>query len=178
MSRIGNRPISVPDGVDLEVDGRNLRVRGPKGALEWTLPEGITISVEDGVVRVRRSSDDRTVKAMHGLAGALISNMVVGVSKGYTKSLEIVGVGYRAQAKGRGVELSLGYSHPIVYEPPEDITLEVPSPTKIVVSGIDKQKVGQVAAELRSFRPPEPYKGKGVRYEGEQVRRKAGKTGA
>ncbi len=178
MSRIGRKPIPVPAGVEVSIDGKHLTVKGPKGSLDWVLPEGISASLEDGVLSLQRSNEDRKTRAMHGLAGALVSNMVEGVSRGFTKALEIVGVGYRAAAKGRGVELSLGFSHPVHYEPPEGVTIEVPAPNKLVVSGIDKQKVGQVAAELRSFRPPEPYKGKGVRYEGEEVRRKAGKTGA
>jgi large subunit ribosomal protein L6 len=178
VSRIGKRPIPIPDGVELAIDGRNVTAKGPKGSLQWTLPEGILASMSDGVVRLERSGEDRTTRAMHGLAGALVSNMVEGVSKGFTKTLEIVGVGYRAAAKGRGVDLSLGHSHSIHYDPPEGVTIEVPAPNKLVISGIDKQMVGQVAAELRRMRPPEPYKGKGVRYEGEIIRRKAGKTGA
>lgn len=178
MSRIGKKQIAIPDGVDLDIDGRKICVSGPKGSLEWTLPEGIVVSVEDGAIRLDRTAEERSIRALHGLAGALVSNMVEGVSKGFTKSLEIVGVGYRAASKDRGVDLSLGYSHQIHYEPPDGVTIEVPAPNKIVVSGIDKQKVGQVAAELRAMRPPEPYKGKGVRYEGETIRRKAGKTGA
>lgn len=178
MSRIGKKPIAVPDGVDVTIDGASVRVKGPKGSLEWTLPEGIVASVDNGLLRLDRSNEDRTTRAMHGLAGALVSNMVEGVSTGFTRTLEIVGVGYRAAPKGQGVDLSLGFSHSIHYEPPEGVTIDVPAPTKLVVSGIDKQKVGRVAAELRAMRPPEPYKGKGVRYEGEAIRRKAGKTGA
>lgn len=177
MSRIGRKPIVLPEGVELVIEGRAVRVTGPKGSLEWNLPEGIVANVEDGLVKLERNDESRTTRAMHGLAGALLSNMVEGVSKGFTKSLEIVGVGYRATSKGRGVDLSLGFSHPVYFEPPEGVTIEVPQPNKIVVSGIDKQKVGQVAAQLRAVRPPEPYKGKGVRYEGETIRRKAGKTG-
>jgi len=177
VSRIGRKPIVLPNGVEIAIDGRAVRVSGPKGSLEWTLPEGIVAHVEDGLVRLERTNESRTTRAMHGLAGALVSNMVEGVSRGFTKTLEIVGVGYRASSKGRGVDLSLGFSHPVHFEPSEDVTIDVPQPNKIVISGVDKQKVGQVAAQLRALRPPEPYKGKGVRYEGEAIRRKAGKTG-
>jgi large subunit ribosomal protein L6 len=178
MSRIGKRPIQIPDKVRVAVEGRRIVVEGPLGSLDWELPEGISINVDDGVIRLSRDSDDRTKRALHGLAGALVRNMVEGVERGFSKSLELVGVGYRAASKGNGVELSLGYSHPIYYEPPEGVQIEVPAPNKLVVRGIDKQKVGQVAADLRRFRPPEPYKGKGVRYEGETIRRKAGKASA
>lgn len=178
MSRIGRRPIAIPDGVTVAVDGRRVEVKGPKGQLDWELPEGISLRVEEKVARLERSGDDRKSRALHGLAGALVANMVRGVSEGFSKSLELVGVGYRAAAKGRGVELSLGFSHPVYYEPPEGVKIDVASPTKLVVSGVDKQKVGQVAAEIRRFRPPEPYKGKGIRYEGEEIRRKAGKASA
>jgi large subunit ribosomal protein L6 len=178
MSRIGKRPIQIPDKVRVAVEGRRIVVEGPLGSLDWELPEGISITVDDGVIRLSRDSDDRTKRALHGLAGALVRNMVEGVERGFSKSLELVGVGYRAASKGNGVELSLGYSHPIYYEPPEGVQIEVPAPNKLVVRGIDKQKVGQVAADLRRFRPPEPYKGKGVRYEGETIRRKAGKASA
>jgi large subunit ribosomal protein L6 len=178
MSRIGKRPIQIPDKVRVAVEGRRIVVEGPLGSLDWELPEGISITVDDGVIRLSRDSDDRTKRALHGLAGALVRNMVEGVERGFSKSLELVGVGYRAASKGNGVELSLGYSHPIYYEPPEGVQIEVPAPNKLIVRGIDKQKVGQVAADLRRFRPPEPYKGKGVRYEGETIRRKAGKASA
>jgi large subunit ribosomal protein L6 len=178
MSRIGKRPIQIPDKVRVAVEGRRIVVEGPLGSLDWELPEGISITVGDGEIRLSRDSDDRTKRALHGLAGALVRNMVEGVERGFSKSLELVGVGYRAASKGNGVELSLGYSHPIYYEPPEGVQIEVPAPNKLVVRGIDKQKVGQVAADLRRFRPPEPYKGKGVRYEGETIRRKAGKASA
>lgn len=178
MSRIGRRPIPIPDGVSVAVDGRRVEVKGPKGQLDWLLPDGISLRVEEKVARLERSSDDRKSRALHGLAGALVANMIRGVSEGFSKSLELVGVGYRAAAKGKGVELSLGFSHPVYYEPPDGVKIDVPSPTKLVVSGVDKQKVGQVAAEIRRFRPPEPYKGKGIRYEGEEIRRKAGKASA
>lgn len=178
MSRIGSSPITVPSGVDVNISGANVSVKGPKGELSIELPEKITASVDDGTINVERENDDRPVKALHGLNRSLINNMVVGVTDGWRKDLEIIGVGYRANAKGPSkLELSLGYSHSIEVEAPEGITFDVPEPTKIGVVGIDKQAVGQVAAVIRSYRKPEPYKGKGVRYVGERVVRKAGKAG-
>lgn len=178
MSRIGSSPITVPAGVDVSVNGANVSVKGPKGELNLELPAKISASVDDGVLNVERENDDRPVKALHGLNRSLINNMVVGVTDGWRKDLEIIGVGYRANAKGPSkLELSLGFSHSIEVEAPEGITFDVPEPTKIGVIGIDKQAVGQVAAVIRSYRKPEPYKGKGVRYVGERVVRKAGKAG-
>ena len=177
MSRVGNKPIDLPSGVDLKVDGTSVTVKGSKGELSRQFSERIGFAVDDGVVTVTRPDDSRESKALHGLSRALLNNMVVGVSQGFTKDLEIQGVGYRAALKGRDVELQVGFSHPVVVTAPEGVTLEVPEPTKISVSGIDKEVVGQVAADIRSIRPPEPYKGKGIRYAGEHVRRKAGKAG-
>lgn len=177
MSRIGNKPIDLPSGVDLKVEGTSVTVKGSKGELSRRFSERIGFSVDEGVVTVTRPDDTRESKALHGLSRALLNNMVVGVSEGFTKQLEIQGVGYRAALKGRDVELQVGFSHPVVVEAPEGVTLEVPEPTKISVSGIDKEIVGQVAADIRNIRPPEPYKGKGIRYAGERVRRKAGKAG-
>ena len=178
MSRIGNAPVPVPSGVEVSVSGLDVTVKGPKGTLEHTIPEVISISVEDGEATVTRADDERDSKALHGLTRSLLNNMVVGVSQGFRKDLEIVGVGYRANAKGKDqIELALGFSHPINVKAPEGIEFDVPEPTKIGVIGIDKQAVGQVAAEIRAFRKPEPYKGKGVRYAGERVVRKAGKAG-
>jgi len=178
MSRVGLSPIPIPSGVEVTVDGRHVAVKGPKGELARELPEPITAKVDDGVLTVHRPDDARQSKALHGLSRALLNNMVTGVSEGFRKELEIVGVGYRAAAQGSSkLELQLGFSHPVFVEAPEGITFEVPAPTQIVVSGIDKQVVGQVAANIRSIRKPEPYKGKGVRYKDEQVRRKAGKAG-
>ncbi|MCX8057092.1 MAG: 50S ribosomal protein L6 [Ignavibacteria bacterium] len=176
MSRIGRKPVEIKKGVSVEIQNGTIKVKGPKGELTQTYDTRINITVENGQVILTRNSDDKRVRALHGLYRALIQNMIIGVSEGYTKKLEIVGVGYRAEWKGRGLQLALGYSHPIFFIPPQDVKIEVPAPTNIVVSGIDKQLVGQVAAKIRSFRPPEPYKGKGIRYEGEQIIRKAGKT--
>ncbi|GAB4280024.1 MAG: 50S ribosomal protein L6 [Coriobacteriia bacterium] len=176
MSRIGKEPIPVPSGVEVSVEGSTVRVKGPKGELVQTFDPAMSIRVEDGTVVVTRPSDEREHRSLHGLTRSLIANMVTGVSEGFEKVLEIQGVGYRAQAKGKAIELALGLSHPVVVEPPEGITFEVPDATTIIVRGIDKQVVGQVAAEIRSKRPPEPYKGKGIRYRGEHVRRKVGKT--
>mgnify|MGYP001139649672 FL=1 len=177
MSRIGNAPITVPSGVEITIDGPEVTVKGPKGELSRRFPERVTISVEDGVAKVTRIDDSRESKALHGLSRALLANMVTGVSEGYRKDLEIQGVGYRAQLKGRDLELQVGFSHPVTVPAPEGITFEVPEPTKISVVGIDKELVGQTAAVVRKVRPPEPYKGKGIRYVGEYVRRKAGKAG-
>jgi large subunit ribosomal protein L6 len=177
MSRIGRQPIPVPGGVEVKIDGRAISVKGPKGELSHTIAEPIEAKLEDGEIMVARPNDENTVRALHGLTRALLSNMVVGVTQGYTKTLEIVGVGYRVQAKGSNLEFSLGYSHPIVVEPPDGITFRVERPTLFSVEGIDKQKVGEVAANIRKLRRPDPYKGKGVRYQGEQIRRKVGKAG-
>ena len=176
MSRIGKQPIPVPSGVDVKIDGSTVSVKGPKGELSSTFNEEMMIELEDNVVTVRRPSDSRTHRSLHGLTRTLVSNMVVGVSEGFAKNLEIVGVGYRAMLKGTDLELNLGYSHPVTMKAEPNITFEVPAPTRVTVRGIDKQRVGQIAAEIRKVRPPEPYKGKGVRYEGERVRRKLGKT--
>jgi large subunit ribosomal protein L6 len=176
MSRIGKLPVPVPDGVDVKVDDLSVTVKGPKGELSQTMPEGVSIAVEDGEVVVTRDSDARTHRARHGLVRSLVANMVTGVSDGYTRTLELVGIGYRAVPKGSDLELQVGYSHPVLIEAPEGISFEVPQPTRVVVSGIDKVLVGQIAANIRKVRPPEPYKGKGIRYEDERVRRKAGKA--
>jgi large subunit ribosomal protein L6 len=178
MSRIGKAPIPVPSGVDVTIGDGHLTVKGPKGTLARDLPGTITVRQDGEALLVERPNDERQNRALHGLVRSLVNNMVVGVTQGFTKELEIVGVGYRANAKGPGaMELALGFSHPVNITAPDGITFEVPSPTRIVVQGIDKEKVGQVAADIRAWRKPEPYKGKGVRYSGEQVRRKAGKAG-
>jgi large subunit ribosomal protein L6 len=177
MSRIGRAPIPLPDVVEVQVTDGRITVRGPRGTLEQALPPDMAVHKEDGVLRVERPDDERQHRAMHGLTRSLVNNMVVGVTQGFQRDLEIVGVGYRAAAQGPArLELALGYSHPVVVEAPEGITFEVPAPTRVSVRGIDKQAVGQVAADIRSLRKPEPYKGKGVRYAGEVVRRKAGKA--
>ena len=177
MSRIGRSPIPLPSGVDVTVADGRITVRGPRGTLERALPPDMTIRQDDGVLLVERPDDARQHRALHGLTRSLVNNMVVGVTAGFTRDLEIVGVGYRAAAQGPNrLELALGFSHPVVVEAPEGITFEVPAPTRISVKGNDKQAVGQVAADIRSIRKPEPYKGKGVRYAGEVVRRKAGKA--
>jgi large subunit ribosomal protein L6 len=176
MSRIGRLPIPLPKGVEMKQADGQLSAKGPKGHLSMVIPADMIIKIEDDRVLVERPSDGRSHRALHGLTRALAANMVEGVTSGFSKSLEIIGVGYRAESKGRAIRLHLGFSHTIDYDPPEGVTLEVPQPTVVVVTGSDKQKVGQAAAEIRSFRPPEPYKGKGVRYKDEYVRRKAGKT--
>ena len=176
MSRIGKQPISVPTDVNISIQGRNVGVTGPKGSLDLDLPGEIDVRQEDGTVLVERPNDDRKNKALHGLTRSLINNMVIGVSEGFKKELEIVGVGYRAAKSGDGLELQLGFSHPVKVKAPEGITFDVPEPTQIIVSGINKEVVGQVAADIRSYRKPEPYKGKGIRYVGEHVARKAGKA--
>ena len=177
MSRIGKAPITVPSGVEVTIQGGNVAVTGPKGSLDLEVPGDITVRQEGEELLVERSDDERRNRALHGLARSLVNNMVVGVSEGFTKELQIVGVGYRAVAKGsNALELQLGYSHSIDVKAPDGVSFEVPEPTRIVVSGIDKQAVGQVAADIRSLRKPEPYKGKGVRYAGEYVARKAGKA--
>ncbi len=178
MSRIGKKPIPIPSGVTVSVDGATVRVKGPKGELERTFRSEMTIRIEDGQVLVERPSDETMHRALHGLTRALLANMVQGVSAGFRRALEIIGVGYRAEKKGGTLVLSVGYSHTVVYPEPAGISLTAPTPTTVLVEGIDKEKVGQVAAEIRAVRPPEPYKGKGIRYQGEQVRRKAGKAGA
>ena len=177
MSRIGRLPIPVPAGVDVSIDGSLVTVKGPKGALTHTVVEPISISREDGELLVTRPDDERDSRARHGLTRTLVNNMVVGVTQGYTKTMEIVGVGYRVTAKGSNLEFALGYSHPVPVEAPKGITFVVESPIKFRVEGIDKQLVGEVAANIRKLRKPDPYKGKGVRYAGEVVRRKVGKTG-
>jgi len=176
VSRIGKQPIPVPSGVEVKIDGSTVSVKGPKGELSGTYSDLIGIKMEEGAIVVERPDDSRESRSLHGLTRTLISNMVVGVSEGYAKNLEIVGVGYRATLKGSDLELALGYSHPVIVTPESGITFEVPAPTKITVRGIDKQRVGQVAADIRKWRKPEPYKGKGIRYEGEYVRRKLGKA--
>src|SRR6185312_13781785 len=177
MSRIGKLPIPVPSGVDVAIDGQLVTVKGPKGSLSHTVVEPITVSQEDGTLSVARPDDERESKSLHGLSRTLIANMVTGVTAGYSKTLEIVGTGYRVTAKGSDLEFALGYSHPVTVKAPDGITFRVEAPTRFVVEGIDKQKVGEVAANIRKLRKPDPYKGKGVRYQGEQIRRKAGKAG-
>ena len=178
MSRIGQAPIAIPAGVDVTIEGRTVKVKGPKGELTRTVPATISVQQVDNELRVARPDDERDNRALHGLTRTLVSNMVVGVTDGFRKQLDIVGVGYRAEAQGAdGIRLALGFSHPVVVKAPQGVTFEVPVPTQIVVAGIDKEVVGQVAADIRSIRKPEPYKGKGVRYAGERVLRKAGKAG-
>ncbi|MDO8964662.1 MAG: 50S ribosomal protein L6 [Coriobacteriia bacterium] len=176
MSRIGKQPIPVPAGVEVTIEGSDVNVKGPKGTLEQSFNPDMAITLEEGTVMVRRPSDARQHRSLHGLTRTLVANMVIGVSEGFRKDMEIVGVGYRAALKGSDLDLSLGLSHPMVVKAPEGITFEVPAPNRISVIGIDKQRVGQVAAEIRKIRPPEPYKGKGIRYAGEHVRRKVGKA--
>jgi large subunit ribosomal protein L6 len=177
MSRIGRLPIAVPSTVDVTIDGREVTVKGPKGTLSRTLHPDMTVSREDGTIVVTRPTEQKTHKQLHGLTRTLVNNMVVGVTDGYRKGLEITGVGYRATLNGKKLTLNLGYSHPIEIDPPEGISFEVENPTRLAVVGIDKELVGQIAAQVRSTRKPEPYKGKGVRYSGEYIRRKAGKAG-
>lgn len=176
MSRIGKKPVQIPAGVEVTVNGTHVTVKGPKGTLENDFYEKLTIEVADGVLAVTRPDDERETRARHGLTRALIQNMVTGVSEGYVKTLELAGVGYRVALKGNTLDLSLGYSHPVLYDAPEGISFECPDNTHINVKGIDKQQVGQVAAEIRGKRPPEPYKGKGIHYQGEHIRRKLGKA--
>lgn len=177
MSRIGKLPVSVPAGVEVSINGNEVTVKGPKGELTRSFYSALTIEqAEDGSIVVTRPDDERDSRAQHGLTRTLINNMVVGVSEGYSKTLELVGVGYRAAIKGDKLEMNLGFSHPVIIDKPEGITFECPDQAKIVVSGIDKQQVGQVAADIRKWRKPEPYKGKGIRYQGEHIRRKEGKT--
>jgi large subunit ribosomal protein L6 len=175
MSRIGRAPIVVPGQVEVKIDGNDVAVKGPKGELSRKIHPDMKVTISDGIMTVARPDDSGPNRALHGLTRSLISNMVTGVTTGFEKKLEIVGVGYRASKKGSDLEILVGYSHPVVVSPPENIEFDVPTPTQIVVRGIDKQRVGQVAAEIRAVRKPEPYKGKGIRYEGEVVRRKVGK---
>lgn len=177
MSRVGKMPVTVPSGVDVDIKGTKVVVKGSRGELSREFTDRVSFLMEDGVVTVDREDDTRESRALHGLSRALLSNMVVGVSEGFSKVLEIQGVGYRASLKGEDIELLVGFSHPVDVRAPKGITFEVPEPTRIVVSGIDKEQVGLVAANIRKIRPPEPYKGKGIRYVGEYVRRKAGKAG-
>ena len=177
MSRIGKLPIAIPSGVTVTVEGNAVKVKGPKGELSHRVPSGINIEREDNTLNVKRESDEATHKSLHGLTRSLIANMVEGVTKGYTKQLEITGVGYKAEVKPYGLLLSLGFSHTIEYKAPAGIKLTAPQPTQVTIEGSDKALVGQVAAEIRLLRPPEPYKGKGIRYAGEVIRRKAGKAG-
>jgi large subunit ribosomal protein L6 len=177
MSRIGKLPIAVPAGVTVTVDGSTVKVKGPRGELSHTLPAGIRMEREGDTINIKRESDETNHKSLHGLSRSLIANMVEGVTKGYTKQLEITGVGYKAEVKPYGLQLALGFSHIIEYKAPAGIKLTAPQPTQVVIDGSDKMLVGQVAAEIRSLRPPEPYKGKGIRYAGEVIRRKAGKAG-
>ena len=178
MSRIGKMPVTVPSGVDVAIDGRAVTVKGPKGTLSHTVVEPLTIERgDDGELVINRPDDERASKSLHGLTRTLVANMVTGVTDGYEKKLEIVGVGYRVTAKGKDLEFAVGFSHPVVVTPPDGISFAVESPTKFSVAGIDKQQVGQVAANIRKIRKPEPYKGKGIRYAGEHVRRKVGKAG-
>jgi large subunit ribosomal protein L6 len=170
-------PVPIPSGVDVTIDGREVTVTGPKGKLSLEVAEPIEVSQNDGIITVTRPNDEGNVRALHGLSRSLVANMVTGVTEGYRKTLEIVGVGYRVQAKGPNLEFSLGFSHPVTVSPPEGITLRVETPTRLVVEGIDKQQVGEVAANIRKLRKPDPYKGKGLRYSGEHIRRKVGKAG-
>ncbi len=178
MSRIGKQPVPVPAGVDVTIDGQNVSVKGPKGTLELAVAEPITVSRDDdGAIVVARPDDERRNRSLHGLSRTLVANLVTGVTEGYTTKMEIFGVGYRVVAKGSNLEFALGYSHPVLIDAPEGITFAVETPTKFSITGIDKQKVGQIAANIRRLRQSDPYKGKGIRYEGEQIRRKVGKTG-
>jgi large subunit ribosomal protein L6 len=178
VSRIGKMPITVPAGVTVTIENNFVNVKGPKGELSRQINKNMKLTLDNGVLTVERPSDEKEDRAMHGLSRTLINNMIIGVTQGFSKTLEINGVGYRAAKQGQNINFTLGFSHPVVKEPPAGITFEVPAPNKIVVSGADKEVVGAVAAEIRTLRPPEPYKGKGIRYEGEFVRRKIGKAGA
>ncbi len=177
MSKIGRMPIQIPSGVEVTIDGNRVKVKGPKGELERTLSERMIIEKEENTITVKPRGTTKRDRSLHGLTRTLIANMVIGVTQGFEKVLDMVGVGYRGEVKGKELRLQLGFSHDVVYPIPEGITITTPAPTRVVVAGIDKEKVGQVAAEIRAFRPPEPYKGKGIRYENEYVRRKAGKAG-
>ncbi|MFH0732071.1 MAG: 50S ribosomal protein L6 [Candidatus Omnitrophota bacterium] len=176
MSRIGKRPVDIPSGVKVQKQGSVISVEGPKGKLNCPLPKGIDVEVKDNKITVTRSADNKQQRSLHGLIRALLANMIKGVTEGYSKQLEIVGVGFKAQAAGKKLVLNLGFSHPIEYDIPDGITIETPKPIQILIKGIDKQAVGEVAAEIRDFYKPEPYKGKGIRYSGEYVKKKAGKT--
>jgi large subunit ribosomal protein L6 len=177
MSRIGKNPVPVPSGVTVDIAGQTVTVKGPKGSLTHVVAEPITVEQTDGVIEVKRPDDERRSKSLHGLSRTLIANMVTGVTEGYSKTLEISGTGYRVVPKGQGLEFSLGFSHPVQVDAPEGISFQVEGPTKFTVSGTDKQLVGEVAANIRKLRKPDPYKAKGIRYSGEQIRRKAGKAG-
>lgn len=177
MSRIGRQPISVPAGVDIQIDGNNVKVKGPKGQLEKDLHRDMIIKYEEGQLLVQRPTDNKMHRSLHGLTRTLLSNMVVGVTAGFQKNLELVGVGYRASKQGNKLVLAVGYSHPVEIEPESGLEIEVPAPTKINIKGVDKEKVGALAAVIRAVREPEPYKGKGIKYEGEKIRRKVGKAG-
>ena len=177
MSRIGKAPITVPNGVTVTLTGNRVHVKGPKGELERSLPAEMLVKQENGTITVERPSDEPNHRALHGLTRTLVANMVDGVTTGFRKTLEIVGVGYKAEARPYGLQLALGYSHPIEFRAPQGIKLSAPNPTTVLIDGSNKEVVGQVAAEIRSLRPPEPYKGKGIKYQGEQIRRKAGKAG-
>jgi large subunit ribosomal protein L6 len=177
MSRIGRKPIPLPKGVDVKIEGTEVTVKGTKGTMKFGVLPDISVSLEDGRVLVSRASDEKSVRAAHGMTRAIISNMITGVDRGFEKVLEIIGVGYRAQMQGKNLILALGFSHPVEFVPPQGIELAVDGPTKVIVRGIDKQLVGQTASDIRGYRPPEPYKGKGIRYAGEYVIRKAGKAG-
>ncbi|MFV9634258.1 50S ribosomal protein L6 [Mycobacterium neumannii] len=178
MSRIGKQPVPVPSGVDVSIDGQNVSVKGPKGTLELAVADPIRVARDDdGAIVVSRPDDERRSRSLHGLSRTLVANLITGVTEGYTTKMEIFGVGYRVQLKGSNLEFALGYSHPVIITAPEGVTFAVETPTKFSISGIDKQKVGQVAANIRRLRKSDPYKGKGIRYEGEQIRRKVGKTG-
>jgi large subunit ribosomal protein L6 len=176
VSRVGKKPISIPSGVQVGVDGSRINVKGPKGELQREIDSRMSVTLSDGTLVVNRSSDSKFYKAMHGLYRSLINNMVVGVTRGFEKKLEIVGVGFKAEMKNKRLTLQIGYSHPIIFVPPPDINIACETPTMIAVSGVDKELVGQIAAKIRGFRPPEPYKGKGIKYIDEVIRRKAGKT--
>jgi large subunit ribosomal protein L6 len=178
MSRIGKQPVEIPDGVTVSLDGLTVNIKGPMGELTQTMPEGVTLSEADGAIVVAPTGGTRMHRSRWGLVRALVANMVVGVTSGYEKQLDLVGVGYRAASKGKGVELQVGFSHTVQVDAPEGVTIEVPTPTEILVKGIDKAVVGQVAANIRKVRPPEPYKGKGIKYRDERIRRKAGKAAA
>lgn len=178
MSRIGKMPITVPAGVTVTIEDNHVTVKGPKGELTRQINKNMKLTMDNGVITVERPDDEKESRSLHGLSRTLINNMIIGVTQGFSKTLEINGVGYRAAKQGQNINFTLGFSHPVVKEPPAGITFEVPAPNKIVVSGVDKEVVGAVAADIRTLRPPEPYKGKGIRYEGEHVRRKIGKAGA
>ena len=177
MSRIGNSPITIPEGVDVNVEGNHITVKGPKGTLERDINANLAVSIEEGKIVIKRPNDETAMKSLHGLTRTLINNMVIGVKHEFTKELEINGVGYRVQKQGNDLNLTLGYSHPVIYKAPSGISFDVPNPNSIIVKGIDKELVGQIAAEIRTKRPPEVYRGKGIKYVDEVIRRKEGKTG-